>query len=172
MLILLLCAAMVVAWRWPQAPVGRALHQLLVDGPALQLAELDLGRVLPKRVAGRVALALLVLLAIGLIAVAIARSDVFFFLAQGMPEGIAWFATFDIATYLDVIAVGLVLGATMRLRALYGAFKAWAARSVAGRAVRRAGSARARARAPRPERKTPPSNDDEPAWAGFGLAVG
>jgi hypothetical protein len=121
--------------------------------------------------AGRVALALLVLLAIALVAIAIARSDVFVFLAQGMPEGIAWFVTFDIATYLDVIALGLVLGATLRLRAVYGAFKAWVARSVMGRATHRRRSARSRS--PRPERNAPPtSNDDGRAWAGFGFAYG
>jgi hypothetical protein len=171
MLILLLCAAVIVAWRWPQTAVGRALHQLLVDWPARLLAELNLGRVLPKRItSGRVALIVPILLAV-LIAFVVAHNDGLVFLAQGMPEGIAWFATFDIATYLDVIALGLVLGATVRLRALYGAFKTWLARSAIGRWVRRAPAARSRS--PRPERKAPPaSNDDGPAWADLGLAYG
>jgi hypothetical protein len=170
MLILLFCAAVIVAWRWPQTPVGQALQGLMVEWPARQLAKLDLREALPKRTSGRVALIVPILLAV-LIAFVVAHNDGLVFLAQGMPEGIAWFATFDIATYLDVIALGLVLGATVRLRALYGAFKTWLARSAIGRWVRRAPAARSRS--PRPERKAPPaSNDDGPAWADLGLAYG
>jgi hypothetical protein len=161
MLFLLICAAMIVAAAWPRTPVGRMLHRLMVDGPARRLAALDLGRLVPRRASGRIALLLLILLMVGAL-VALARSDSLIMLAQGMPEGIAWFATFDIATYLDVIALGLVLGATVRVRAIYAALKAWVARSALGRRVRRA--SRATRRPPRPAHRPPPSNDDEPVW--------
>lgn len=170
MLIVLLYATVIAAWRWPHSATGQVLHRLLADWPARQLAKLNLGRLIPKMTSGRVALALLLVFAV-VVAVALARNDGLIFLAQAMPEGIAWFATFDIATYLDVIALGLVLGASVRLRALYAAPKAWAARSAVGRAIRRA--CRARTRSPRPERKAPPpSNDDEPAWDGLRRAYG
>jgi hypothetical protein len=173
MLILLLCAAMVVVWRWPQTPVGRMLHRLLVDWPARKLERLSPAKVLPKLTSGRVLLLLLALLVVVAIAlvIAIAGKETMMFLAQGMPEGVAWFAAFDIATYIDVVALGLVLGATVRLRALYSAVTSWAARSAVGRAIRRARGARSRSR--RPARiASPPSNDDEPAWAAARLACG
>lgn len=170
MLILLLCAAMIVAWRWPQTPVGRVLHRLMVEWPARQLAKLDPGKLLPKLGSGRMLLVLLLVLAVGM-AIEVARSDGMMFLAQVVPDGVAWFATFDIATYLDVVALGVVLGATVRLRAIYAALKAWVVRSVLGRKVRQARGARRRT--PHPRRRPPPSsNDDEPAWADFGLAYG
>jgi hypothetical protein len=169
MLILLLCAAMIVAWRWPQTPVGRVLHRLMVDWPARQLAKLDPGKVLPKLTSGKVLLVLLVLFAAAM-AIVVAENDGLMFLAQGLPDGVAWFAAFDVATYLDVIALAVVLSATVRLRAIYAVLRAWVARSALGRLVQRAQGARSRS--PRPERKTPPpSNDDEPAWADMGLAV-
>jgi hypothetical protein len=166
MLFFLLCAAMIVAWRWPETPVGRILHRLLVAWPAHQLARLD--DILPKRASGKLLLLLLIVLTVSL-AIVVARNDGLIFLAQGMPEGIAWSATFDIATYLDVVALGLMLGATIRLRAVYVALRSWLARTALGRVVRRVSGARTRS--PRPERKAPPpSNDEEPAWPGLGLA--
>jgi len=169
MLMLLLCAAMIVAWRWPQTPVGRVLHRLMVDWPARLLAKWDPGKVMPKLAAGKVLFGLMIVLAV-LGAAALAQHGAIF-LAQGAPEVIAWFAAFDVATYIDVIALALVLGATVRLRAAYAAIRTWLARSTLSRLTRRPGGARSRS--PRPERKAPPpSNDDEPAWPAFGLAYG
>ena len=170
MLTVLLCAAMMFAWLCPQTPLGRMLRRLLVEWPARKLAALDPRKMLPKLTAGRVLLLLLVLSALALV-VAVARADVTMFLAQGMPEGIAWFATFDVAAYLDVIALALVLGATVRVRAIYAALKAWVARSAICRRMWRGRSARSRS--PRPERRPhPPSNDDEPGWRDVRLALG
>jgi hypothetical protein len=168
MLFLLLCAAMIVTWRWPETSVGRVLHRLMVDWPAHQLARL--GNALPRHASGKLLLLLLIVLMVAL-AIVVARNDGMIFLAQGMPEGIAWFATFDIATYLDVVALGLMLGATVRLRAVYVALRSWLARTALGRVVRRARGARSQSRRAG-RRARPPSNDDEPAWAGFGLAYG
>jgi hypothetical protein len=163
MLILLFCAAVAVAQLWPDTALGRALRHCMIDLPARKLAELTVGRVL---------FVLLLVLFIA-VAIALARTE-YVVLLQGVPEGIAWFATFDIATYLDVIALAVVLGATVRLRATYAAFKAWVARSALGRlAARVRGGRGARSRAPRVGRRLPPpSNDDEPAWPAFGLAYG
>jgi hypothetical protein len=169
MLIFLLCAAMMVAWGWPQTPVGRVLRRLMVEWPARQLSRLDPDKVLPKLTSGRILLVLLSLFAVAA-AVLLARNGALVFLAQGLPEGVAGFAAFDIATYLDVIGLAVVLGATVRLRTIYVALKAWAGRSALGRLVRRGRGARNRS--PRPERRPqPPSNDDEPAWWDLGLAL-
>ncbi|HEV7383947.1 MAG TPA: hypothetical protein VGN89_03645 [Phenylobacterium sp.] len=169
MLIFFLCAAMMVTWGWPQTPVGRVLRRLMVEWPARQLARLDLGKVLPKRTAGRVLLVLLVLFAVAA-AVLLARNGALVFLAQGLPEGVAWFAAFDIATYLDVMALAVVLSATVRVRAIYAALRAWIARSALGRLAPRGGGARSRS--PRPQRRPqPPSNDDEQGWRNLGLAL-
>jgi hypothetical protein len=173
MLTFLLCAAaMVVVWRWPQTPVGRALRSLMVDWPADKLAKLDPRKALPKLTAGKILFVILLFLAIAA-AIALARTEAVVLL-QGVPEGVAWFATFDIATYLDVIAVALVLGATVRLRAIYAAIKAWTMRSALGRlAVGLRPSQGARSRSRRDARRPqPPSNDDEPAWPTLGLAYG
>ena len=168
MLIFLWCVVMMVAWGWPRTPVGRALHRLMVEWPARQVAKLD--KVVPKLTSGRVLLVLLALFTVAA-AILLARNGGLLFLAQSFPEGIVWFATFDIATYLDVIALALVLGATVRVRAIYAALKARFARSALGRRVRRGRGARSRSRSPE-RRPQPPSNDDEPAWSGFGLAFG
>jgi hypothetical protein len=163
MLILLLCAAMVVAWRWPQTPVGRTLHRLMVAWPARKLANLSPGKALPKLASGRVLLVLIVLIGI-VLADGVFRGDVMMFLAQISPEGIAWFVTFDVATYFDVIALALMLAATVRMRAVAQALRAWVARVREGVAVRRS-SARSR-RPRRPVRKPPPkSSDDDGGWA-------
>jgi hypothetical protein len=169
MLIFLLCAAMMVAWGWPQTPVGRVLRRLMVEWPARQLSRLDPDKVLPKLTSGRILLVLLALIAVAA-AVLLARNGALVFLAQGLPEGVAWFAAFDIATYLDVMALAIVLSATVRLRSIYVALKAWVARSALSRLMRHGRGARSRS--PRPERGLqPPSNDDEPVWWDLGLAA-
>lgn len=173
MLTLLLCAAaMFVAWRWPQTPVGRMLRNAMVDWPARQLAKLNPRKVLPKLTAGKVLFVLLLLIAV-VGAITLARTESVILL-QGVPEGVAWFATFDIATYLDVIALAIVLGATVRLQASYAALKAWVARSALGRLAGRLHSGRgARSRSRRNVRRPQaPSNDDEAAWPTLGLAYG
>jgi hypothetical protein len=169
MLFILMCAAMIVAAAWPKTAVGRMLHRLMVKWPARQLARLEPDKVLPKLTAGRILLVLLVLSGIAL-AIAVAREDVTILFAQMAPEGIAWFAAFDIAAYLDVVALAILLSATVRLRGMYVALKVWVARSALIRLMRRGRGARTRA--PRPDRRTPPpSNDDEPARWDLGLAA-
>lgn len=158
----LFCAAAAMAWLFPDTPTGRSLRHLLVDLPARKLAQLTPGAVI---------FALLVVLAIAA-AIGLARTDGIFLVAQGLPEGIAWFATFDVATYLDVIALAWLLTATVRLRMAYDGLRALAAR--ARRVARpwttalRVRRARARTRSRRPAGKPlRPSRDEEPGWPGL-----
>ena len=160
MLIFLFCAAAAMAWLFPETPAGRSLRRLLIDLPARKLAQVTPGMVI---------FALLMVIATA-VAIALARSDGIFLVAQGLPEGIAWFATFDVATYLDVIALAWLLAAMVRLRAAYDAFRVLAAR--AKRLARRwvtvlrvRGRARARTRSRHMGGKPPrPPSDEEPGW--------
>jgi hypothetical protein len=166
MLIFLFCAAAAVAWLFPDTPAGRALRRLLVDLPARKLAQLT---------AGRVIFALLVMLAIAA-AIGFAKTDGIALLAQGLPDGIAWFATFDVATYLDVIAIAWLLAAAVRLRAAYDGLRTLAARArrlaqpwIKMLRLRKTG---ARSRSRRPGEKPPPPREDDRAWPALAFSYG
>jgi hypothetical protein len=165
-MLILFCAAAAMVWLFPETPTGRSLRRLLVDLPARKLAQVTPAGVI---------LALLVALAIAA-AIGLARTDGIFLVAQGLPEGIAWFATFDVATYLDVIALAWLLGAMVRLRAAYEGLRA-----LADQAKRRAqrwiailrvrGGMRSRSR--RTDRKLPPpAQEEEPAWPAPAFSYG
>ena len=168
MLIFLFCAAAAMAWLFPETPTGRSLRRLLVDLPARKLAQLTPGTVI---------FGLLVVLAIAL-AIGLFRTDGIFLVAQGLPEGVAWCATFDVATYLDVIALAWLLAAMVRLRAAYDALRVLADQAkrlaqcwVTQLRVRDRDGARARSR--RTDRKCPPpAQDDEPAWPAAAFSYG
>jgi len=153
MILVMLYLAVLAAGLWPETAVGRALRRLMVDLPRAMLAWLTPGKIL-------------LILGLALIAaalIAIARADVTAFVAQGLPEGIGWLVTFDVATYLDVIALAWLLAATVRLRAMARAVRALATRMVQAVALRRSA---ARSRRTRPARKpTPKASDDDGGWA-------
>jgi hypothetical protein len=110
MLAIILCAALAVAVMAPQTPLGKAIRAL-TEAPARRLASL--------RRAHWVAAAV----ALGLIAglILYARATGVWLAAVGLPEALSWFAVFDIATYMDVLGVLLLVAATVRLRATYAA---------------------------------------------------
>ena len=113
MLILFFCAVVAVALLFPQTAAGGLVTRLLVEAPARMLTGLT-----PARVAFifLVTLATVLILvfvkAVGLIAI-----------AQGLPDGLAWFAAFDVGAYLDAIALVWLLAATLRLRASWNALQ-------------------------------------------------
>jgi hypothetical protein len=119
--------------------------------------------------------ALFVMLAIAL-AIGLFRTDSVFLVAQGLPEGIAWAATFDVVTYLDVIALAWLLAAVVRLRAAYEGLQALAdqAKRLTRRLIatlRIRGGMRSRAR--RADRKRlPPARDEEAAWPAAAFSYG
>ncbi len=107
MLALLFSVAIPVVWLFPHTPAGRGLRRLLVEWPV--------------RAAGRMTPARWAFLTLAIIAVAAmvayAEADGLMLVGPAIPEGIAWFALFDVATYLDAIGLLLLIAATVRLRA-------------------------------------------------------
>lgn len=154
MLILLMCLGVAVMRLWPQTPVGRLLHRWLVEAPARRLTPgvMIFGTFLLLAVVG---------------AVAWGKSEGLMVAAQG-ADAIGWFVTFDIGTYIDVIAVAWLLAASVRLRALSAALRVGVANGA--RWARRLGGARAPRQPRRPRRRTPPPADEGRAWAGLAFA--
>jgi len=104
MLIWLVAAALGAMLLFPQTTTGRALRRLLVEAPAAALNRLRRGH-----------LALVALVGV-MLAIALAMGREGFIVAGQVPEAIAWFAAFDIATYVDVIALGLIVATAVRLK--------------------------------------------------------
>jgi len=119
MLTSLFCAALAFALLFPNTQAGRWLRGLLIDLPARHLAKLTLPRIL----CGVIVFAAIA----GLIA--FAKYDGLFVVAQSVPDTIIWFTAFDVATYVDVIGLLLLMAATIRMRAALRASCAVAARS-------------------------------------------
>ena len=140
---------------FPQTPAGAVLRRLLVEAPARALSRLRRGH-----------FALLIMLvALGVIAASFGRELLLVF-AQGTPELVAWFAAFDIATYVDVIAAAVIVAAAVRLKAAL-AFARMALRRILPRRSASAGPRRPRLK----RRRTPPADpQDEPWPAGLALA--
>lgn len=87
-------------------------------------------------------------------------------LALGGPmlaEGLAWATAFDIAAYVDAIAVMAIIAATVRMRMVWPVLRSAIRRMIRLlRSVRRRGAHRAtRPRRPRPNK---PRADDAPPW--------
>ncbi|HEY0436091.1 MAG TPA: hypothetical protein VGC92_05590 [Phenylobacterium sp.] len=156
MLILLVCGLLAVMGLWPETPAGRVLHRWLVEAPARKLR--------PTLV-----LFVFAVLIVSVAAIAVAKADGFVLAAQG-AEAISWFVTFDVATWIDVLAVGWLLAATVRLKTLGQAAASLARRGVRALGMRFGSRARGR-RTPRTgRRRTPPPLDDGRGWAGLALA--
>lgn len=108
MLFILGCAIIAVMRFAPETMTARALTRLLVEMPLRAVRRL-----------GRTNLILMLLLAAAAIAlIAWAKTEGLYLTAQMVPEGIAWVAAFDIGTWVDLMVMGWILGATVRLKAL------------------------------------------------------
>jgi hypothetical protein len=166
MLTTLFCAALALALLFPETTAGKLVRRLMIDLPARKLAQLT---------PARAAFGLLVVVAIAT-TITIAKIDGLILSAQAIPEGLVWFAAFDVATYIDVIGLILLVAATVRFRAAYQAVcsaasraRQWAARCVG--AVRERLQYGARDRSHRNRRKGSPPKDDGD-WRGFVFSVG
>ena len=144
MLIILFCLIWLGALLFPQTSAARAFHKLLVETPARAIAKLT---------PGRAALTLIVVAA-SLTVVALMKGDGAILLAQGLPEGVGWLVTFDIASYVDA---GLVVAAAAGAAALRGALRL----AIPPRKPRAA-------RTPRRSRPRRQSTDPDPSWRGSG----
>jgi len=156
MLITLFFAAVAVMMLWPRTTAGAFLRRWLVEAPA-------------RRLRPGVLIFGAVLLIVVAAAVTFGGSDGFMVAAQA-PEAVAWFATFDVATWIDVIVVAWVLSASGRIGAALQALGPAVAHA-AGAVV---AAMRARGRGPRQarrvRRRAPPPPDEGRGWAGGGLA--
>jgi hypothetical protein len=159
MLAILVTTIGLILWLAPDTPIGRQLRRALVEWPAERLSRLRLGHVL----------LILLLAAASAALIALAKSDGAFLVAQGLPEALASLAAFDVASSLDVLALGWLLAASVRLRVVKATFGSALARArlwVARRAM-----PRARAPRRRPAASPPPANADDEGWPGFALAA-
>lgn len=171
MLIVLVCAAVLVALLFPETPVGRLLRRLLIERLADRLAGLTLVRLLKG---------LLVLFPVVALVAAVHALEHGTVLIAAAPDALAWVAAVDVAAYFDVVAAVFLIAATVRLRVVAQALRLMAARARRW-AVRCAGavrglvvSGRNRSRRPRPPIRRPRRNDDAdrpaPGLAPYGLA--
>jgi hypothetical protein len=135
------------AERYAELPVGRALHDALIAGPADWLT-----RTPPRRI--------LIILAL-LIGVALVWMELAPMLMAFDIAPVLWFA--DMTLYLDALVMVAVAFAAVQVRSI--------GRLLAG-ALRRAGGvgaarqpARARSSRPRRPKQPPPANDDAPGFA-------
>jgi len=158
MLTILGFAVWLVVWRAPNTLLGRVLRRALVEHPAERLSRVRRGQVL----------ILLLLAAVSIATVALLKSEGAFLVAGGLPEGLTWVATFDVASYFDILALGWLFAASVRLRAVKAVLGSLLART------RPRGARRAMPRSRTPRRRPaapPPANSDGEGWAGFALAA-
>jgi hypothetical protein len=162
----ILCACLAVAVLAPGTTIGRLLRELLIDLPARKL-----NQVKALHLAAGVAA-----LGVAVAVVVYARVEGAMVLAQGVPEGLVWFATFDVATYVDAIALLALLAATVRLRAAFGALRASGERAKQGvqrfiAILRTRSNARMNRLAGRRRDTRPTSlSDEDRAWQGLAIA--
>lgn len=153
MILVMLYVAVLVAGLWPRSDAGRVLRRLMVELPGAALGWFTPGKLL---------LLLGLALAVAALAVA-ARGDLVMFAAQGLPEGVAWMVSLDVAAYLDVIALAWLLAVTVRLRAAMQALRTGLSRVRQGPARRVGARARSSRRVAR--KAEPKSGDEDGGWA-------
>lgn len=158
MLLSLLLGTLAVLIVFPETPMARALHRLLVQPLAARMNRVRPGHLI---FAG--------------VLIALATTLIVFFEWEGVrlvgmaaPEVMGWLAMFDAAAVLDLAAVAVAMAATTRFRVVRDRVLAIAGQVVA--AVRpvlargRRHSPKARPTAPRPKR----SDDPDPAgWVAY-----
>ncbi len=143
-----------------EAPVGELLRRLLIELPA---------RELPRLTPARLAFGLLVAMAI-VVVITFAKATGMIAIAQAIPEGLAWFATFDVGTYLDAIALIWLVAAVVQFRAAYHASRLavarttrWLLRCIGVLRGRNTYGARTRSHRHRPT-SSRPNQEDDGAW--------
>ncbi len=158
---ILLCAALAVVLLAPETPVGKWPRYLLVEWPAHKLAQ-----VRPAHLA-----AWCVGLSVILLIVAYAKTEGATLVAMGVPDAFTWFTMFDVAVYLDAIAIVALVAATVRLRASYDVLRSWAVRArqwalrfIGASRPRQSHGARRRSLRSRPK-GSPSPKDEDGAWA-------
>jgi hypothetical protein len=134
------------AVRYGDLPVGRALHAVLIVGPAAWLLKT------PPR---RIAIILLLLIGAGLVWVELGPM----LLALDFSP-VLWFA--DMSLYLDALLLAATAVAVVQVRTVGRLIAGGVRRMVSARTARP--RARARSSLRRQRRQPPPANDDAPAY--------
>jgi hypothetical protein len=106
MLIAVVFVVLALAFWFPETRIGGALRRWLIDAPVRGLDRLKRGHFL---------FALLILTALAA-AYAIGREAGVLVAGQAAADGVAYAMVFDLATWLDVMAIALAIAATVRLR--------------------------------------------------------
>ncbi len=155
MLTLFLCTVVGLAVLCPDTPLGKRMRSVLIE---------PLARMSPARMAAGFAVVVVIT---GVIAYA--RMEGLMVVGLGVPESLAWFTMFDMATYIDVIGLMALLAASVRLRAVSEVLRSsavrarhWLRRRVG--AFRQGQGARPRPRRSRPKAPRPAKGDDG-GWA-------
>jgi hypothetical protein len=162
MLVLMLCAALAAVVSCLDIPIGRGLRRALVEAPAKALSRLT---------PGQIALAL-IMTAAGVLVALMFEAEGLRLLGMALPEGLAWIAAFDIATFLDLFAAAAMVAAAARLRGLRDTARLILART-RGRLTRLLDvprRARRHRRVRRPSAR-PGRTDDGGDWPAFGSLV-
>ena len=157
MLLCLLLGILATLIAFPETPIGRALHRVLVEPLARRLNRIRPGHLIFA--------AALIGFATGLIL--LFEWEGVRLVGMAAPEVMSWLAMFDAAAVLDLAAVAVAMAATTRFRTVRDRVLMMAgqmvtvARTVLTRGPQRA--FKARPTAPKPPR----SDDPDPAWAGY-----
>ncbi len=155
MLFSLLLGVLAILIIFPETPMGRALHRLLVGPLAARL-----NRVRPGHL---IFVGVLIALATGLIM--LFEWEGVRLVGMAAPEVVSWLAMFDAAAMLDLAAVAVAMAATTRFRAVRDRVLVMAGQAVTSvRTVLARGrqrSPKVRSTAPRPTR----SDDPDPFGA-------
>ena len=160
MLALLLYGVIFVTAFFPESSTGRAISRIVTDLHT---------RVFRHLTWARVGFAVLLICAV-IIVIEVTGPDGIRMMAAAAPEAVAWFVTFDIATYLDVLALAWVLSTLVRVRAIMAALRSgwkktqrFVLRQFARARLRRRQRTN-RARRPLSQRK---GREEEPGWPGW-----
>ena len=132
--------------------IGRALRESLRRFKA------------PRPTRGHFAVAIL-LIVFATTLVAVLKSDGLALAARTLPDGMAWIAAFDVATYLDVVMLAALATLALRLRLVWTFVRG--AASLCARAFRAVLNQRG-ARTHRRPRAAPSKSDDDEGWLGGG----
>ncbi len=162
MLIAVVFAVLGMALLFPETRIGAALRRLLIEEPARRLDKVKRGHVL-----------LAALVFAGLyVAYLIGRQDGLVVAGQVAADGMGVAMAVDLATWIDVAAIALVVAATVRLReairlaAVHA--RQWVRRCAGMARAALTSLARSRVRRVRPSPRRGPGDDPDrpaPGWA-------
>lgn len=149
MLLCLFLGALATLMAFPETPVGRALHRLLVQPLARRLNRVRSGHLIFAAVLITFATALILLF----------EWEGVRLVGMAAPEVVSWLAVFDVAAVLDLAAVSIAMAATARFRAVRDRMLTLGGQAVT---IVRKALTRGRRRLPktRPTAPKPPRSDD------------